>query len=92
MSQEVANIDIELELQVRFSHYPASRGRRERVSGVQLEPDEPATSELEAIYLLSGPHGRQRRLELDMDKLDDHLLARILEQAEDETLEKDGGY
>lgn len=41
------------EVNVAFWFYPASRGLRER-SGLQLEPDEPASIEIAAIKDLQG--------------------------------------
>lgn len=41
------------EIEVEFYFYPASRGLRER-SGLQLEPDEPASIEIESITDLEG--------------------------------------
>jgi hypothetical protein len=32
------------------AYYPASKGERERGSGVQLSPDEPATFEVTAVH------------------------------------------
>lgn len=35
-----------LDLTVHYEYYPPCRGARERSSGIQLEPDEPATVEI----------------------------------------------
>lgn len=40
-----------VELEVDGDYYKASKGAREKGSGVQLEPDEPATFELSAVYI-----------------------------------------
>lgn len=40
-----------VELRVDGTWYAASRGAREAGSGVQLEPDEPETFEMSAIYV-----------------------------------------
>lgn len=40
-----------VELRVDGDYYPASRGAREKGSGVQLEPDEPASFEVSAVYV-----------------------------------------
>jgi hypothetical protein len=41
-----------LEFEVEFDHYPASRGAREKGTGVQLEPDEPATNEITEVFMV----------------------------------------
>jgi len=38
-------------IEVDYDYYPASKGARERGSGVQLEPDEPACVELTALSI-----------------------------------------
>ena len=43
----ISYCDVELTVESEF--YPASKGRRENGSGVQLEPDEPATFEVQDV-------------------------------------------
>ena len=40
-----------VELRVDCDCYPASRGAREAGTGLQLEPDEPRTCEVTAVYV-----------------------------------------
>lgn len=71
-------------LSVEYDYYPPSRGAREKGSGVQLEPDEPALVELTSV-MLNG-----------MDMMDllteqqDEIETAIYEQLSEE--EPDGDY
>lgn len=52
MSHHESIIEYEwLTFQVGWDYYPASKGARERGSGVQLEPDEPESWEITEVML-----------------------------------------
>jgi hypothetical protein len=55
MSNHTIPVDYEdLTFDVEFDYYPASKGAREKGSGVQLEPDEPASWDICTIKLRNG--------------------------------------
>ncbi len=59
------------ELEVSFDYYPPSRGARERGTGLQLEPDEPATFEICEVKL--GEHDVTELVEPYMDKIEQQI-------------------
>tara|TARA_R110000772_G_scaffold249530_2_gene363949 strand:+ start:76167 stop:76391 length:225 start_codon:yes stop_codon:yes gene_type:complete len=48
---DTAEINLSLDLTVKYKKYPACKGARENGTGLQLEPDEEAFIEIESIYL-----------------------------------------
>jgi hypothetical protein len=55
MSNHTIPVDYEdLTFDVEFDYYPASKGAREKGSGVQLEPDEPESWDICTIKLRNG--------------------------------------
>ena len=63
----------DLDFRVTFNQYPAYRGARERGSGVQLEPDEPASIEVTNIQLL---HDGDTQIEI-YDVLSEKVIEQI---------------
>ena len=41
----------DVEFEVDYEYYPPSKGAREYKTGLQLEPDEPATFEVQDIFI-----------------------------------------
>jgi hypothetical protein len=76
-----------LEFEVEFDHYPASRGARERGSGVQLEPDEPATKEITEVFMVHPTDQDINRVDVTEQlskEMGDYIEEQIEEQANDE--------
>lgn len=49
-SKESITVYVEIPVVVELSHYRGYHGTREKGSGVQLEPDEPPSTEIEDFY------------------------------------------
>ena len=76
-----------LEFEVEFDHYPASRGAREKGSGVQLEPDEPATNEITQIFCVHPTDKKVKRVDVTeqlSQEMSDYFDEQIEEQANDD--------
>jgi hypothetical protein len=69
-------------IDVDYTYYSASRGAREKGSGVQLEPDEPATVEINEM----GIQG------IDVTALLVDFEEDIMEELLSKGDEEDGGY
>jgi len=71
-----------VEIEVDYTYYPASHGAREKGSGVQLEPDEPATVEINEMTIQA----------IDVTALlvdyEEDVMEEVLAMGD----EKDGGY
>lgn len=70
------------ELDVTFDYYKPSKGAREYGTGLQLEPDEPATVELEDV-MLNGVDISDL-IEDQIEEIESHILTL--------DMEPDGGY
>ena len=69
-------------IEVTFDYYPPSKGAREYGTGLQLEPDEPATVELEQVKF----NGEEidGLIEDQFEDIEAHILTL--------DMEPDGGY
>lgn len=75
-----------VQLSVGFTYYPPSKGARERGSGVQLEPDEPASVDIAelSISITFYCEGKLKTALLPIDELledqIDEIEAKLLEE------------
>lgn len=49
ITQEVEGVEYDMEYIIDYTVYPGSMGKREEGTGLQLEPDEPPTIEIDSI-------------------------------------------
>lgn len=90
MTTETETIYREFELEVEFDFYKGCRGARERGSGVQLEPDEPASCEVNSVTLIyKGKDGKEKRHLLD---LPDEIIDDIVDDIAEDYGDYDGGF
>ena len=81
MSNVTVNMLREFELDVSVDYYPASKGRREHGSGVQLEPDEPASIEICSVSIVYvGKDGNSKSQVIELPE-------EILQELEDEAVD-----
>lgn len=79
-----------VQLSVDYTYYPASRGAREKGSGVQLEPDEPASVDVDDVKLEyqeeEADGGLFALADLGdlLDGQEDEIEAKLLEELSDE--------
>lgn len=72
------------EMVVEYRYSPAYRGRYERGGGIQLEPDEPASVEILACYVINAKTGGHDPVpEWQIEALGDQIEALCLQAYED---------
>ena len=74
MKHYLCDFDLTLDLEIEATWRKGYSGARERGSGIQLEPDEPAGWEITSV--------KWKNIEIS-DALDEHDLERIAEQLEE---------
>lgn len=72
---ETYETEVTLTVKVQYRHIPAWAGARERGTGLQLEPDEPAHIEIESAKLSDGT-------EISLDLLDLEALQREIAEGD----------
>lgn len=79
--------DADIEVTVEYDYHKAARGSRERGSGLQLEPDEPAHIEINSV---KDVNGKEYKLTKDQRRqLEDEIIADINDRANDRDYEHD---
>jgi len=81
----------DLYFEVEFDYYPASRGAREKGSGVQLEPDEPETWEITEIFMVHPVDAGIKRVDVT-EQIPGEVLAYFEEQVQEKIDEPDERY
>lgn len=73
--------DEEIEVTVEYDYHKASRGARERGTGLQLEPDEPASIE---IYSVKDANGKEYELSRsEYERIENAIIDDINDRAAD---------
>jgi len=75
-----------IQLSINYTYYPASRGAREHGTGLQLEPDEPESVDIDNVELESELGDLTLYLDLGglLDGQEDEIEAKLLEELSDD--------